>query len=78
MPEIIYTIKIIFCRCYETDVLKRPVHPPALSALIIKLATSDDGESALGASHARDLAIRARVGGGGGNGESREERNARL
>lgn len=29
------------------SILKRPVRPPALSALIIKLAASDDGESAL-------------------------------
>jgi len=28
-------------------ILKRPVHPPALSVLIIKLAASDDGASAL-------------------------------
>lgn len=59
--------------------LKRPVHPPALSALIIKLAASDDGESAL-ARVMREISrlelASARVGGGGGG--SKEERDARL
>lgn len=62
--------------------LKRPVRPPALSALIIKLAASDDGESAL-ARVMREISrlelASARVGGGGGGGGgSKEERDARL